>query len=161
MASITLVLLFRTAGAVALINPPPTYTSYSSPPQVIFGLLSDRFGREWLSGVHLVVSVLSLGSGFVKTFQQFLAVRSLFGIGMLCLVSATALENVASGFMQQGYAVGYLIATVVDLYLVPRTTWRALFGAASGISAFAAALRSFLPESEFFLRPRRERQGIL
>jgi len=81
------------------------------------------------------------------------------------LASATALENIpvevrgiASGFMQQGYAVGNLIAAVINLYLVPHTTWRALFWTGSGVSAFAAALRCLLPESEFFLRARRERQ---
>lgn len=34
-----------------------------------------------------------------------------------------------------------------------------MFWTASGISAFAAALRSLLPESELFLRARRERQA--
>ena len=117
----------------------------------------------------LLVSVLSLGSGFVQTFQQFLAVRSLFGIGMggvWGLASATALENIpvearglGSGVLQQGYAVGYLIAAVINLYLVPHTTWRTLFWTASGISAFAAFLRALLPESEVFLRARREREA--
>jgi SHS family lactate transporter-like MFS transporter len=119
----------------------------------------------------LIVSVLSLASGFVQNFQQFLAVRSLFGIGMggiWGLASATALENIpvelrgiASGIIQQGYAIGYLIAAVIDLFLIPHTTWRALFWTASAVSAFAAALRSLLPESEFFLRARRERQKEL
>jgi len=117
----------------------------------------------------LVVAVLSLGSGFVQTFQQFLAVRSLFGIGMggiWGMASATALENLpvearglASGVLQQGYAVGYLIAAVINLYLVPHTTWRALFWTAAGISAFAAALRALLPESEVFLRAREEQRN--
>ncbi|KAF9646669.1 MFS general substrate transporter [Thelephora ganbajun] len=149
--SITLTLLFRTAGAVT------------------FGLISDRYGRKWpLVANLLIVSVLSLGSGFVQTFRQFLAVRSLFGVGMggiWGLASATALENIpvearglASGVVQQGYAVGYLIAAVINLYLVPHTTWRALFWTSSGISAFAAVVRALLPESEVFLRARRERQ---
>ena len=117
----------------------------------------------------LIVSVLSLGTGFVKTFQQFLAVRSLFGIGMggiWGLASATALENIpvearglASGVMQQGYAIGYLIAAVINLYLVPHTTWRTLFWTASGISAFAAVFRALLPESEVFIRAQQEKQA--
>ena len=86
--------------------------------------------------------------------------------GIWGLASATALENIpvearglASGFIQQGYAVGYLIAAVVNLYLVPHTSWRALFWTASGISAFAAVLRALLPESEVFIRARQERQA--
>lgn len=150
--SITLTLLFRSAGAV------------------IFGLLSDRFGRKWpLVGNLYLVAVLSLGSGFVQTFEQFLAVRSLFGIGMggiWGLAAATALENLpvevrglASGVLQQGYAVGYLIAAVVNLYLVPKTTWRALFWTGAGISAFAGFLRILLPESEVFIRAKAEKQN--
>ena len=114
-------------------------------------------------------SVLSLGTGFVNTFQQFLALRSLFGVGMggiWGLASATALENLpvesrglASGIMQQGYAVGYLIAAVINLYLVPHTSWRALFWTGAGISAFAGALRALLPESEVFLRAKQEKEN--
>ena len=88
--------------------------------------------------------------------------------GIWGLATATALENIpvelrglASGVVQQGYIVGSIIAAVIDLYLVPHTTWRALFWTASGISAFAAVLRSLLPESEFFLRARREEQAGL
>ena len=83
--------------------------------------------------------------------------------GIWGLASATALENipveargVASGILQQGYAVGYLLAAVINLYLVPHTTWRTLFWTASGISAFAAVLRSLLPESDVFVRARQE-----
>ena len=88
--------------------------------------------------------------------------------GIWGLASATALENIpiearglASGVIQQGYAVGYLIATVINLYLVPHTSWRAMFWTASGISAFAAVFRAILPESEVFLRARREKQAEL
>jgi len=88
--------------------------------------------------------------------------------GIWGLASASALENLpvearglASGIMQQGYAGGYLIAAVVNLYLIPRTTWRNQFRTSSGISAFAAVLRVILPESEVFLRARQERQPEL
>ena len=133
--------------------------------QVIFGILSDRYGRKWPLIWNLVlVAVLELGAGFVQTFSQFLAVRSLFGIGMggiWGLAASTALENlpvelrgIASGFMQEGYAVGYLLAAVINLTLVPETSvgWRSLFWTASGISMFAAFIRLLLPESEVFLR---------
>ena len=84
------------------------------------------------------------------------------------MASSTALENIpvearglASGVIQHGGAAGSTIAAVINLYLVPRTTWRALFWTASGISAFAAVFRALLPESEFFLRARREKQEEL
>ena len=88
--------------------------------------------------------------------------------GIWGLATSTALENIpveargfASGVIQQGYVLGSLIAAVINLYLVPRTTWRALFWTASGISAVAAVFRALLPESEFFLRARQEKQAEL
>jgi MFS family permease len=82
--------------------------------------------------------------------------------GIWGLAASTALENLpvearglASGVLQQGYAVGYLLAAVINLTLVERTdNWRTLFWCAAGISAFAAAIRVCLPESEFFVRAR-------
>jgi len=145
--AITLTLLFRSIGAV------------------IFGVISDRYGRKWPLVYNLIlVAILELGAGFVQTFSQFLALRSLFGIGMggiWGLAAATALENlpvevrgIASGVLQQGYAMGYLLAAIVNLFLVPEVSpgWRALFWTGAGISLFAAAVRALLPESEFFLR---------
>ncbi|KAI0040953.1 carboxylic acid transporter [Auriscalpium vulgare] len=145
--AITLTLLFRSVGAV------------------VFGILSDRYGRKWPLVVNLLLcGVLELGAGFVQTFSQFLAVRSLFGVamgGIWGLAASTALENLpmevrglASGVLQQGYAVGYLFAAVMNLRLVPEThtTWRTLFWASAGISIFAAAVRAVLPESAVFLR---------
>jgi len=145
--AITLTLLLRSAGAV------------------IFGVLSDRYGRKWPLVANLVmISVIELGTGFVNSYHVFLAVRSLFGIamgGIWGLAASTALENMpvearglASGVLQQGYAVGYLFAAVINLRLVPEVSvgWRALFWTAAGISMFAAFVRLLLPESEIFLR---------
>lgn len=85
--------------------------------------------------------------------------------GIWGLATASALENIpvearglGSGVIQQGYAAGSIIAALINLYLVPRTSWRALFWTASGITAFAAVFRALLPESEVFLRARREKQ---
>jgi len=63
-------------------------------------------------------------------------------------------RGIASGFLQEGYAVGYLIAAVINLFLVPEVSesWRSLFWTASGISLFAAFIRMLLPESDVFLR---------
>lgn len=100
----------------------------------------------------------------MQTFRQFLALRSLFGIGMggiWGLAASTALENLpvetrglASGILQQGYAVGYLIAAVINLFLVPEVSagWRSLFWTGSGISLFAAGIRILIPESEYFVK---------
>lgn len=112
----------------------------------------------------LLIAVLELGASFAQTFRQFLALRSLFGIGMggiWGLAASTALENlpvetrgIASGFLQEGYPAGALIAAVVNLTLVPEVSsgWRSLFWVASGITLFAAIIRMMIPESEYFIR---------
>ncbi|KAJ7048046.1 MFS general substrate transporter [Mycena amicta] len=141
--AITLTLLFRSVGAV------------------LFGVFSDRFGRKWPLVFNLVlVAILELGAGFVNTFHQFLALRSLFGIGMggiWGLAASTALENLpvglrglASGFLQQG------LAACISLKLVPAVApgWRSLFWTGAGISAFGAVLRAVLPESAVFQKAR-------
>lgn len=84
--------------------------------------------------------------------------------GIWGLATSTALENlpvqlrgVGSGIIQEGYALGYLVAAVVNLYLVPeqKEGWRALFWTAAGVSFGAAVLRAVLPESEVFIRAKK------
>ncbi|KAL9938515.1 hypothetical protein V8E36_002234 [Tilletia maclaganii] len=148
--AITLTLLFRSVGAV------------------VFGILSDRYGRKWPMVANLViVAALSLGTGYVRNFDEFLAVRSLFGIGMGGELSFCALENMPaaprglfSGILQQGYAVGYLLAASVNITYVERTgNWRMLFYLGAGISLFAAGVRMLLPESPLFVRAREAKKA--
>src|SRR5271155_1738844 len=77
MTAITLTLLFCSLGAVSMV---PLKLSLFKPfSQVIFGMLSDRFGRKWPLVFNLVlIAILELGAGFVQTFSQFLALRSLW-----------------------------------------------------------------------------------
>lgn len=90
---------------------------------LLFGAVSDRFGRKWPMIAALVLFIiLELASGFANNLQQFLVVRSLYGIAMGGLygpAAATALEDLPydargllSGIYQQGYAMGYLLAAV-------------------------------------------------
>lgn len=149
--AITLTLLFRSLGAL------------------IFGVLADRFGRKWTLVANMfIIAVLELGSGFVNTYEEFLAVRSLFGVamgGVWGQAAATCLENVPvetrgflSGIVQQGYAVGYLLAAVINMtvgqYSAPK--WRSLYFIGAGFSLAACLLRAALPESKQYILAREE-----
>ena len=90
---------------------------------IIFGIAADHWGRRWPFIVNnILFIVLELSTGFRNNYKQFLAVRALFGIAMGGLygnAAATALEDypeaargIISGMLQQGYAFGYLLATV-------------------------------------------------
>lgn len=77
--AITLTLLLRSVGAA------------------FFGLAGDKFGRKWPMVFNMIVlGVLQIATIYSSTFQQFLAVRSLFGLfmgGVYGNAVAMALEN--------------------------------------------------------------------
>lgn len=63
--AITLTLLLRSVGAA------------------FFGFAGDKFGRKWPMVLNMIVlGVLQIATIYSRTFQQFLAVRSLFGLFM-------------------------------------------------------------------------------
>ncbi|KAI9819346.1 MAG: hypothetical protein M1832_004051 [Thelocarpon impressellum] len=139
---ITLTLMFRSAGAVA------------------FGIAADRYGRRWPFVVNNVLFVvLELATAFTTTYGQFLAVRALFGVAMGGLygnAAATALEDcpeaargLLSGMLQQGYAFGFLLATVFARGLVDTTShgWRPLFWVGACPPVLIIVFRLCLPET--------------
>ncbi|KAF2159174.1 hypothetical protein M409DRAFT_61003 [Zasmidium cellare ATCC 36951] len=150
---ITLVLMFRSLGAV------------------IFGLLSDRFGRKWPFVVNnLLFMALELGTGFCNTYRQFLACRALFGVAMGGLygnIAAMALEDcpprargIISGILQQGYAFGYLLATVFSRALVNTTphAWRPLYWFGGAVPILIIAFRLCLGETDAYIERQRLRE---
>jgi MFS transporter, SHS family, lactate transporter len=87
----------------------------------IFGLFADRYGRRRPLMVNLVFfSVIEVATAFAPDYRSFLILRALFGIGMggvWGVGGSLALEKVAprlrglvSGFLQEGYALGNLLA---------------------------------------------------
>src|SRR5437764_1192450 len=110
--SITLTLAFRPVGAF------------------IFGLLADRYGRKLPLMIDLVFySMVEVLTGFAPNYASFLVLRALFGIGMGAewgVGASLVMEKVAprdrgfvSGLLQQGYALGYLLAAVCYLLVFP------------------------------------------
>src|SRR4051794_32385825 len=90
----------------------------------IFGLLADRYGRRLPLMLDLVFySVVGVASGLAPNCSTFLVLRALFGIGMggeWGVGASLAMEKVPvrlrgllSGFLQQGYATGCLLAAMV------------------------------------------------
>lgn len=146
--SIMLTLLLRTLGAVTV------------------GLLADKWGRRWILSANLLcVAALSLGTAFCTSYGAFLGVRCVFGIfmgGIWGLSTATALEDINlvarglfSGILQQGYAMGYLVAAAVNLGWATHLKggegdWRVLFYLGAGLSLGAAIFRAILPEGATF-----------
>src|SRR6202162_6031448 len=145
--SITLTLMFRPVGAF------------------IFGLMADRYGRRLPLMIDLVFySVVEVATGFAHSFTAFLVLRALFGIGMggeWGVGASLAMEKVPprlrgflSGMLQQGYALGYLLAAVCFYFVFPRWGWRPMFFIGGLPALLGLFVRFRVKESEVWQKTR-------
>src|SRR6201981_1745397 len=129
----------------------------------IFGWLGDRFGRRIPLVIDIVFySVTELLTACAPNFGTFLLLRALFGIGMggeWGLGASLAMESLPtqtrglfSGILQQGYAFGYLLASVVYWIVFPLFGWRGLFVAGALPAFLVLYIRARVPESPVWLR---------
>jgi MFS transporter, SHS family, lactate transporter len=104
----------------------------------LFGRMADRFGRRPTLMVDIIAySVFELASAFAPSLRIFLITRALFGIAMggeWGVGAALTFETLPaegrgffSGLLQEGYAVGYLMAALVFGTLFPQIGWRGMF----------------------------------
>ncbi len=152
--SLTLTLAFRPVGAF------------------IFGLLADRYGRRLPLMLDLVFySVIEVLTGLVHSYAAFLVLRALFGIGMggewgvgasLAMEKAPARRRgILSGFLQEGYATGYLLAAVCYFFVFPRWGWRPLFFIGGLPALLAIYVRMGVTESEVWQKTKHASWGQL
>ena len=135
----------------------------------LFGLLGDKFGRRIPLMIDIVFySLMELLTAFAPNFTVFLVLRVLFGIGMggewglgasLAMESLpTATRGLFSGILQQGYAVGYLLAALVYWTVFPHFGWRGLFIAGALPALLVIYIRAQVPESPVWQRDRSQRK---
>ncbi|KAL1602966.1 hypothetical protein SLS59_004622 [Nothophoma quercina] len=147
--AITLTLLLRSVGAA------------------FFGLAGDKFGRKWPMVLNMIIlGLLQVATIYCSTFNQFLAVRSLFGLfmgGVYGNAIAMALENcpvnargLMSGILQQGYSFGYVLAACANLGVGGETnTWKIVFWVGAGFSILVGLVRICFPESKQFIEAKK------
>jgi SHS family lactate transporter-like MFS transporter len=150
----TVTLLFRVAGGVAT------------------GTSADKWGRKTpLMFAVAWYSLFAFLSGFATSYPLLFACRALFGIGMGSVWAAgmplalehwpTTMRGLASGLLQSGYAVGFVLSAVVYQYGYPWVearadeAWRVMLwiGVAPGLLVFW--IRSRVSESPIWLEGRR------
>jgi MFS family permease len=105
---------------------------------ILAGLLADRFGRaRVLVWSILVYSVCTGGTATASSLGALMVWRSLVGFGLgaewsagSVLVSETwpaASRGRAIGFVQSGWAIGYMLAALLAALIMPHYGWRRLF----------------------------------
>ena len=152
--AITITLAFRPVGAF------------------LFGLLADRYGRRMPLMLNLVFySAVEVLSGLAPNYATFMILRALFGIGMggqWGVGASLAMEKVPprwrgllSGFLQQGYATGNILAAGCYFFLFDKLGWRPLFFI-GGLPALLAIFVQFrVKESEVWVKTRHQTWGHL
>src|SRR5512140_1526153 len=131
----------------------------------LFGLMADRYGRRLPLMLDLVFySVVEVLSGLAPTYTSFLVLRALFGIGMggeWGVGASLAMEKVPprwrgvlSGVLQEGYAVGYLLAACCYFFVFNRLGWRPLFFLGGLPAILAIFVRYRVKESAVWERTR-------
>src|SRR3989441_3089849 len=152
--TITITLAFRPVGAF------------------LVGILAGRSGRRLPLMIDLVFySVVEVLSGLAPNYATFLVLRALFGIGMggeWGVGASLAMEKVPprwrgvlSGVLQEGYAVGYLLAAGCSFFVLPRWGWRPMFFIGGLPALLALFVRFKVKESAVWERTRhRSGQGL-
>ncbi len=147
--SVTLTLMFRPVGAL------------------IFGLLADRYGRRIPLMINLLFfSAIEVATGFAPNLTTFLILRALFGIGMggeWGVGASLVMEKVSprwrgvlSGLLQEGYAIGFLLAALAAHFLLDAWGWRSLFFLGGLPALLALFVRFFVKESEVWEKSKAE-----
>src|SRR5476649_2134398 len=132
---------------------------------IIFGIMADRLGRRLPLMINVIFyAVVSVLSGLAPSYQVFLLLRMLFGIGMggewgvgasLALESASPrLRGLLSGLLQEGYALGSLLAALAFRVaypyfntLYPGNGWRLMFCLGGLPALLSLFIRSKVKES--------------
>lgn len=130
---------------------------------VIFGVVADRLGRKRaLMAAVLIYSVFTAACGLVQNVAQLAVCRILLGFGMggewatgVALVSETfpaKHRGKALSFVQSSWAIGYGLAALVNLIVMPLWGWRGVFFVGVLPALFTLWIRRKVEEPEMWRR---------
>jgi MFS transporter, SHS family, lactate transporter len=151
--AVTITLMLRPAGAL------------------IFGWFADKYGRRVPLMVDVgLYSILEFATAFSPNLGVFIVLRALYGIAMggeWGLGAALAMESLPaekrglfSGILQEGYAVGYLLAAIVLAVLFVHIGWRGMFMLGVLPALLIFFIRNNVPESPAWLSGQAQRIAV-
>jgi SHS family lactate transporter-like MFS transporter len=137
-----------------------------------FGWMADRYGRRVPLMIDVIFySAIEVASGLAPSYGWFLFFRALYGIGMggeWGVGASLAMEaapprwrGFLSGLLQEGYAVGYLLAAAAYFVVFPRFGWRPLFFLGGAPALLTLYIRTKVPESKAWERARPAPRAII
>jgi MFS family permease len=152
-----------TAGLIFFLSLQGTFIG-----SLLAGALADALGRRRVMMGNILLYALSTGTVALAQAAGFLTVvRFLvnFGVGAEQPVGATYISEVwnpktrgrAMGFMQSGYAIGTLLATLLLALIAERFGWRLLFIIGAIPALLVVGFRMWLPESRRWEDQQREK----
>ncbi|HEX9139420.1 MAG TPA: MFS transporter [Steroidobacteraceae bacterium] len=105
---------------------------------LVFGWLAEKFGRRPILMLNILsYSAAELASAFAPNLATLLVLRAVFGFAMggeWGIGAALALETLPakgrgffSGLLQEGYVIGYLLASIAFAYAFDYVGWRGMF----------------------------------
>jgi MFS transporter, SHS family, lactate transporter len=125
---------------------------------LLFGWLAEKYGRRPILMVNVATySLLQFATAFAPNIATLLALRALFGIAMggeWGVGAALALETLPSrgrgffsGLLQEGYPLGFLLASIVFGCLFDTVGWRGMFIVSSASAILVLFIRYGVEES--------------
>jgi len=129
---------------------------------LVFGMLADRYGRKPVLIFNIVsFSVIEFACAFAQSLNMLLILRALFGVAMggeWGVGAALAFETlptegrgVFSGILQEGYAVGSILASAAFGLFFQSIGWRGLFIVGSIPALLVIFVLMSVPESPVWL----------
>ena len=128
---------------------------------LVFGMLADRFGRKPILMIDILLySVMEFASAYAPSLTSLLILRCLFGFAMggeWGIGASLVMESIPpktrgflSGVLQEGYATGYLLASLVFFFLFDRIGWRGMFMVGLAPALLIVLIRLGVRESPVF-----------
>jgi SHS family lactate transporter-like MFS transporter len=129
---------------------------------LVFGWLAEKYGRRPILMLNVLsYSAVQLATAFAPNLTTLLALRALFGFAMggeWGVGAALALESLPakgrgffSGLLQEGYVLGYLLASVLFATAFDHVGWRGLFIISSASALLVLYIRLGVHESPAWL----------
>lgn len=128
-----------------------------------FGWLAERFGRRPILMVNILsFAACELASAFAPSLGWLLAFRALFGFAMggeWGVGAALAFETLPaknrgffSGLLQEGYVLGFLLASLVFKFAFDHMGWRGMFVIGASPALLVFFIRRSVEESPAWLQ---------